>query len=371
MNVPVLARAAALARRQKPLTLLAVGLAGIAGLGVADYLAGPDLSFLVFYVAPVLFLVWFGGETLGLAGIVACAGIWVYEDLLSPHAEPSDSVAAWNIAVRVLFFLLFVYTVARLKGALERERAAAQERLERDVRIAKQVQARLFPQATPEIAGLDLHGVCRPVQGVAGDYYDYLPLGPSRLGVAVGDVAGKGIPAALLMASLQASLRSFASLRGENVAEVARDVSAQLHALMERNRFATLFWGVFDGEERRLTYVNAGHNPPMLLRGDGSVVRLRSGGPPLGVFPTASYRPETVTLGGGDLLTIYTDGITEAADPTDAEFGEARLEQLLRGSPGLPAAEICRRVLEDVDVFRGAAPQNDDMTVVVMRVTGT
>ena len=364
----MIARLAALLRRQPRGLLTALGMAAIALLAAVDYFAPPDLSFLIFYVGPVLLLVWFVGRWAGLLGAAASAAFWAYEDVLSPHAYPSAPVADWNIAVRLLFLAAFVVVVAELKEALERERQAAQERLERDVRIAQQVQARLFPQKAPRSAGLECHGVCRPARGVAGDYYDFLELGDGRLGIALGDVAGKGISAALLMASLQGALRSHTSLSEEGPAEAAREMNSQIHALTDSNRFATFFWACFQETGRTLTYVNAGHNAPMLLRASGTLERLATGGPPLGVFASSRYEQRTVALATGDVLLVFSDGITEAPGPQDEEFGEARLERTLRDRVGLPAAELCSAVIDAVLRFQAGASQEDDMTVVVARV---
>ncbi len=365
----MIGRIAAFLHRQPRALLTAAGLASIALLAAVDYIAPPDLSFLIFYVAPVLFLVWFVGRWAGFLGAAASAGFWAYEDVLSPHAYASMPVADWNIGVRLVFLFLFVFVVAELKGALERERMAAQERLERDVRIAQAVQARLFPQKAPETAGLDCHGVCRPARGVAGDYYDFLELGREHLGIAVGDVAGKGISAALLMATLQGSFRSFASryADGDGVGAVAREVNAQLHALTEPARFATCVWAVYDVTARTLTYVNAGHNAPLLLRAAGTLERLSGSGPPFGVFAEAAYVQKTVTLAPGDLLAVFSDGVTEATDAGEEEFGEARLESVLRENARRPSIEICRTVLEEVERFQAGQPQQDDMTIVVAR----
>ncbi len=363
----MIARLASFLRRQPPGVLTAAGLAAIAVLAVVDYVAPPDVSFLIFYVGPVLFLVWFVGRAAGYLGATASAGYWAYEDVLSPHAYASLPVADWNIAVRYLFLLVFVHVVAELKRAVERERLAAQERLERDVVIAQAVQARLFPQKVPKSAGLECHGVCRPARGVAGDYYDFLEIGGGALGIALGDVAGKGISAALLMASLQGALRSHASLSDEGPAETARDINEQIHGLTDSNRFATFFWAIYDEASRALTYVNAGHNPPMLLRATGALERLAAGGPPLGVFAGSRYEQRTVTLAKGDVLLVFSDGITEAPNGAEEEFGEARLERLLRDRRELPAAALCAEVVETVQGFQAGAPQEDDMTVVVAR----
>ncbi|HEY1251042.1 MAG TPA: PP2C family protein-serine/threonine phosphatase [Thermoanaerobaculia bacterium] len=359
---------AALGRQPRGLLVLE-GFLWIAILGVLDYFAPPDLSFLIFYVAPVLFLVWFVGRWAGLLGAFASAAFWTYEDVLSPHAYPSTGVADWNIAVRLVFLALFVWVVADLKRVLQREKQAEQERLERDVRIAQEVQARLFPRMAPQIPNLQCQGVCRPARGIAGDYYDFVTLDGGHAGIAVADVAGKGLPAALLMASLQAALRSLVSRANEAPAVLARDLNAQLCELTEPTRFATLFWGVFDERGRTLNYVNAGHNAPLLMRKAGAVDRLAAGGRPLGVFPDSEYRMDSVSLAAGDVLVVYTDGVTEAPDAEEREFGEERLLESVRANEDRPVDEICRGVLKAVDAYQAGLPQQDDMTLVVARVT--
>ena len=195
----------------------------------------------------------------------------------------------------------------------------------------------------------------------------------------VGDVAGKGISAALLMASLQASLRSYVSVNPDGVKTVAREMNRQLHALTEPARFATLFWGIFDEGRRTLTYTNAGHNPPFLLRAvfgvSGAAAgrashaeRLSTGGLPLGLFGASAYRDAVAKLEPGDLLAVYTDGITEASNAREETFGDARLEAVLRENAHRPASELCRIVVESVDAYREVAPQTDDMTIVVARI---
>jgi phosphoserine phosphatase RsbU/P len=368
----VIARFVAFFRRQPRWVLVTIGLAWVAALALLDYFAPLEVSFLTFYVAPVLFLVWFVGRGAGFLGTAFAALFWVWEDVFSAHAHPTLElhITDWNLTVRAVFLVLFVWVVAELKRALVRERQAAQARLERDVEIAHEVQTRLFPLRDPEIPGLECHGVCLPAQGVSGDYYDFLPLEAGRTGIAVGDVAGKGLPAALLMASVQGSLRSLATLSKEgptSATSLVADLNAQLHALTERNRFTTFFWAVFDETPRSLTWVNAGHNAPMLVRASGNVERLRPSGPPLGAFPSAAYTQATTALSRGDLLVVFTDGVTEAVDTDEQEFGEARLEGLLRGNGGEPVGALCDRIVETVRAFEAGAPQNDDITLVVAR----
>ena len=362
-------RFVALVRRQPRWVLVLIGVIWIAVLALLDYVAPLELSFLTFYVAPVLFLVWFVGPAAGFVGAALSAAFWTWEDLLSSHAHPllKLQVTDWNLAVRAAFLGIFVWVVAELKHALERERHAAQQRLEHDVEIAEEVQRRLFPRRDPEIRGLDCHGVCLPARGVAGDYYDFLSLGNGRAGIAVADVAGKGLPAALLMASLQGSLRSQATFSGDGPARLAGELNVQLHALTETNRFATFFWAVFDETARALTWVNAGHNAPILLRRSGDVERLAASGPPLGALPSAAYRQATTTLAAGDVLVIFTDGVTEALDAAEQEFGDERLRSLVLEDGADSAGELCKRILGAVREFEAGAPQTDDITLVVAK----
>lgn len=362
-------RLVAVLRRQPKGVLVAFGLLAIGLLAVLDYSAPLELSFLVFYVGPVMFLLWFVGRWAGLLGAFASAAFWFWEDVLSPHAYANNAAVDWNIAVRLVFLVLFVQAVAALKDALERERAAALERLERDVKIAQEVQARLFPQRAPEVRGVECFGVCRPARAVAGDYYDFLALDAHQMGIAVGDVSGKGLPAALLMASLQGALRSLASTADGGPARLARDLNGQVHALTERNRFVTFFWAVLDGETGGVSWVNAGHNAPFVIRTSGALERLESCGPPLGVLADPAYREKRTTLSPGDLLVLFTDGVTEAEDASEIEYGDGRLEALLRqsASRGEAPRDVCRRVLDAVAAFEAGAEQSDDITVVAAR----
>ena len=335
-----------------------------------DYVTGPELSLFVFYVVPVVVLVWFVGRAAARALSAVAATAWFVADLLTGREYAHPAIPYWNFAEKLLFFLLVVELVAVLKRALEREKLARQEFFDRELSIAEQVQRRLLPQAPPRLASLEVAGICRPARGVGGDYYDFLPLDARRLGLAVGDVSGKGLSAALVMASLQGGLRSFLSLHGRNLPEVFADANRQLLSLTETTRFATLFFAVYDEDRRELAFVNAGHNPPMLFRGrDGGAPpeRLAPDGPVLGLLPTAAWRSATTTLAGGDVLVVFTDGIPEATNGRDEEFGEARLARVVAEHRDLPAAELCDVILREVAAFLDGVPAGDDQTLLVAR----
>jgi len=245
------------------------------------------------------------------------------------------------------------------------------EKLNREIEIAREVQERLFPQRLPEIAGLDYFGRCRTALGVGGDYYDFLALADGKLGVALGDVSGKGIAAALTMASLQASLRADAMRAGDDLAGLITRVNAMLYDASTEDRYATLFYAQYDPATHRLSYVNAGHCPPILLRSatnGGVIERLdQAGGTVVGLLPECAYEQAEVSLAPGDLLVIYTDGFSEAMNPNLEEWGEERLIHAISSCNGLPSKDSIAKIMQAADAFASGAPQSDDMTLVILR----
>ena len=264
--------------------------------------------------------------------------------------------------------------------ALENSRLTAQvgkqiaerEKQQRELEIAREVQERLFPQHYPVLPGLELAGACRPALAIGGDYYDFLPLEGGRLGIAIGDISGKGIPAALLMATLRAFLRG-QTVRGRgDLSGLIADLSGLVYECSPSNRYATFFYAEYDPASRRLVYVNAGHNAPMLLRasaaGEAPVERLDAGGPVIGLLPECSYTQAEVELRAGDLLVAFTDGVSEAMSAAHEEWGEERLLPVLQHVRCEPTAVVIERVMEAADTFVADAPQHDDMTMVVVRL---
>jgi sigma-B regulation protein RsbU (phosphoserine phosphatase) len=258
--------------------------------------------------------------------------------------------------------------VARLTTAIGRE-MAQRERLNRELEIAREVQEHLFPQRLPPAPGLDYCGQCRPAREVGGDYYDFLELPGGRLAIAIGDVSGKGVGAALMMASLEASLRALASVV-EDPADLMGRVNRLVYQASAASRYATLFYAEYDPSTRRLTYVNAGHNPPIVLRncrGACQVLRLETGGSVIGLLPQ-EYQRGVFLLEAGDMVVLYTDGVSESMNVRDEEWGEESLIELAKTCHGLPPLEVMRRLLAGAQAFAAGAPQHDDMTLVVLRV---
>lgn len=257
---------------------------------------------------------------------------------------------------------------SRLTAEIAAE-VAQREKANRELEIAREVQERLFPQECPPIAGLDYAGACRPALGVGGDYYDFIRRSDSELGVAIGDVSGKGIPAALLMATLRAYLRG-QTIGGESdLAGMMANLNALVFESSAANRYATFFYGHYDASARVLHYVNGGHNPPLVLRRSGDeIVHLATGGPVIGLLEDCRYEQGSIALEPGDVLVAFTDGITEAMNAADEEWGEERLVEVLLPHRMLPPRQLIDRLMRAADEFVDAAPQHDDMTLVVMRL---
>jgi len=259
--------------------------------------------------------------------------------------------------------------VARLTSAMTQE-IAHRERLNRELEIAREVQEHLLPQQLPPVAGLDYCGCCRPAREVGGDYYDFLSLPNGKLGIAIGDISGKGIGAALMMANLQASLRAHASTV-HDLAELMGSVNNSLCEASSANRYATFFFGQYDPATRRLSYVNAGHNPPAVLRRSADGIqtrRLEDGGPVIGLLRDGLYEQGCLALAPEDVVVLFTDGVSESMNSRDEEWGEARLIESAKAFCGLTALEMLTRIMDGAVAFAASAPQHDDMTLVVLRM---
>jgi sigma-B regulation protein RsbU (phosphoserine phosphatase) len=280
------------------------------------------------------------------------------------------------------------------------KRKIEEERLRHELEMAAEVQKRLFPQSPPRSSTLELSGVCHPARWVGGDYYDFIELDDGKVGIAVADVAGKGISAALLMSTVQALLRSQAQLANGNVTELVSSINNLLCNSTGLSSYVSFFYAQYDDRNRLLAYVNAGHNPPLLVRAGEAmklrkaahtasmsaairacvsqqavlaetydcVKRLATGGMVIGLFDGCTYEQEIIQMSSGDVLVAYTDGVTEALNPDGQEFGESRLKQVVIESAHLTAEELSARIIDSVRDWCAGSPLHDDLTLVVMKV---
>lgn len=263
-----------------------------------------------------------------------------------------------------------------MTASLERlvEESKRRQQLEAELEIAREVQSQLFPSGPPGVPGIEVLGVCRPARTVSGDFYDYVRLSGGRLAVCFGDVAGKGISAALVMASLHSILRTeAAALRFEDsdsmqraAAKAVSRANSQLCEATSPEKFSTLFFGAYDPATGALAYTNAGHLPPVLLR-DDSARPLDVHGMIVGAFPFADYSAGTVRLLRGDLLVAFTDGLTEAENEEGEEYGEARLLAAVREAASERPKQLIEHVMGEVSAWGSGAAQPDDMTMLVLR----
>lgn len=244
--------------------------------------------------------------------------------------------------------------------------------MKRDLQIAKEIQTWLLPAAPPAIPGLDVAFATRPANTVAGDYYDIFLRPSTKDGfetylLAVADVAGKSIPAALLMASLQASFKTLSNTPSSLTELVVRMNRYACTNSQGGRRFTTAFLGEYAVSSKTLIYVNAGHNLPFLRRQNGTIERLEVGGVPLGILEEGKYESGSVALDSGDWLIIFTDGVVEAENARGEEYGEARFWSILQPEAGVTAATLLARIMANLDLFVGDAPQHDDVTCMVLR----
>jgi serine phosphatase RsbU (regulator of sigma subunit) len=262
-----------------------------------------------------------------------------------------------------------LHTYDSMRHQIEQQYQALREKeaMERELAIAREVQRELLPRACPVMPGLLLSGACRPAIGVGGDYYDYLQFSDDRLGLVIADVAGKGIPAALLMAGLQASVRSLAGPAVEP-GEVNRRLNGMLYRSTSTARYATLFFAIYDARRRLLQYSNAGHFPPLHIKAK-SVERLTADGIPLGLMEEALYGQGQREMETGDLLAMYTDGIVEAPSPEGVEFGEDRLVEVLRRHENTNLDSLVLVVMDELSRWTHGAAAHDDATLVLVRAT--
>jgi len=244
------------------------------------------------------------------------------------------------------------------------ERMEAERRATHELDIAREVQLKLLPQKTPVLATLECAGSCIQARAVGGDYYDFLDLGPGRVGLVLADISGKGISAALLMASLQANLRGQYAQTSADLERVLYSLNRTFYESTATSHYATLFFGIYDEDTRRLQYANCGHLPPVLRRRNGTLERLEGTAPVVGLFDEWSCTSREIVVAPGDSLVIFSDGVTDALNDLGEEFGEERLLGLIQEHPGDSAEALMQAIITRVASFASATPF-DDLTLMI------
>jgi sigma-B regulation protein RsbU (phosphoserine phosphatase) len=312
------------------------------------------------------------GEVEVLAGAEHLLGMPIEVDgsprglLLVADKESRKGVGPFPPSDHRTLSLFATQAAIAIENARLHRQALEKERLEKELDLAAEIQRGLLPKVIPEVPGYELLGWSRPARHVGGDYYDLLPLEDGSLGLVVADVSGKGMPAALLVSTLHSALRLLLDRFGPGP-ELLERLNRHIYESSAANRFITLLLTRIEAGGDRMLYLNAGHNPALLVRTDGEVVELVSGGLPLGLMPERSYCSEEVESRPGDLLCAFSDGSTECASPDGEEFGDRRLAEILGAHADRPLAEIVAAVERATTDFAAGLPQGDDQTILLMR----
>jgi len=345
-------------RSLSPAQAFVTAIVVVAFLGVLDRLTGPDLSFSIFYLLPVAIATWWGGRFEGIVVGMASAMSWLMADVFVDPVRMHTLTPYWEAVVQLGFFIAFSETLSRLRVRAERER-----------KFLTEVQRNLLPASFPAIEGLDVACSWEPALAVGGDYYDVIDLGHQRLGFCIADVSGKGMDAALIMSNLQAAVRVLAR-RESSPARLCEELNRHLCDSVTVGRFITFFYGVLDVASGRLLYTNAGHPAPLLLRRDGSMLRLKRGGPVLGFFRDHEWLEGEELLDAGDRLLLVTDGLTEARNDDDDEFGEERVGAALAAHSTLDGRMVIEALLNDVRRFNRGHFEDDVTLMTIALIDG-
>ncbi len=257
---------------------------------------------------------------------------------------------------------------SRVKARYEiNDDSVTRQRLQKELEMAREIQAELLPKPLPDRLGFSIEGYIEPSSEIGGDFYNIIPLGDDRWGIVIGDACGKGLPAALLAAQTQAVVASEMRHR-QNLDVIMRNVNQYIFSSTPSDKFVTMITGIFDRRNKELSYCIAGHEYPLLIRYGLNIETLTGSGPGLGMMKEASYQINTISLHNGDMVFMYTDGVTEVRDRRNKEYGVSRLEQVLKRNLGKDAPHVINKVLFDIRQFRGEFAYDDDRTIMIMRI---
>jgi sigma-B regulation protein RsbU (phosphoserine phosphatase) len=282
----------------------------------------------------------------------------------------SDELNAYSEDDLEVLMLLASQVAIIIEKVMLHEQLIEKKRLEGQLEVARQVQLELLPANDPILSGFDISAYNFPTEEVSGDYYDWVRIHDDQIGIVIADVAGKGVPAALLMAFLRASLRAATHIGYAPQISMSK-VNYLLWESIERNQFVTAFYGILDATNRTLAYANAGHNPPLLLKADGKADFLTQGAVPLGMFRETRYHEYYLTIEPGDVLVLYTDGVTESVNAHEVEFGRERLLRSVKAARNLTAREMISAIKKDISDWTDGLGSNDDVTIFVIKALPT
>jgi serine phosphatase RsbU (regulator of sigma subunit) len=345
-----------------PLVLV---LGAISAVAYADHLV-VSISLVYLYILPLGVGAIFLRREISYGLIAVCI---LFHDCYSPR-NINPGLRIFHNFSAMLCFAFIVYIIQRYIG--QREVLAEtvhkqRDELLEDVELAAQVQRLFLPVGKPAIAGLEIAGMMQPARGVSGDYYDYIPIDPHTIQIVIADVAGKGVPAALLMSATAAAMQIEAN-HDRNMLEIVGRLNAGIHSVSDGERYVTLLVAEIDAQKRSLQYVNCGHNPALLFQAKtGTVQRMDSSCPPIGIFPKEVCELASADLSVGDVLVFYTDGVTEAENELGEEFGIERLSAVIQRGSSLSAEDLMIKILRSAGNFCNEVGFHDDVTILVVK----
>lgn len=328
-----------------------------------DLATGSELSLIVLYMFPISITAWFVNKKHGLIIATVCSFANILHSQLAIQTHSSlrypDIVTIWNLIQLLVIFLSFGFMISTLK-------TFQIAKSNNEIILAQKVQKFLLPQSKPSMKNLQYTGSKKSFNNFSGDFYDYILIDENNLMIIIGDICGSGISAALLMAHIHGVIRSHTN-KSINLTELMTTINNSLHNSTDEDKFATLFISIFNDVDKTLTFVNAGHTPPFILRKD-KIIKLYNEGFILGISQNIEYSSKKINLEKNDLLFLYTDGITESRNYLKEFFGEERLiKQLFYRFENKPE-EISTFVYQEIEKFNGLEPQQDDMTMIVGKV---
>jgi hypothetical protein len=327
--------------------IVALLLVLLAGMGVVDFMTAIELSFSFFYLVPVALGTWCIGRRAGLFFSTMSTIVWFVGDFASSPSYSTPIVPYWNATVMFGIFVSVTFVLSTLKKTIDEDNA-----------LARGIQERFIPAKMPNITGLEFAGAWRPAESVGGDYYDVIPLNDETAMLCIADVSGHGIPSALLMSNFQAAVKTMAPHWLS-----ASEMCVRLNKFVLENtgddRFITFFCCVLNTRTRQLVYSNAGHCPPVIIRKNGNLLKLEEGGIPIGMRLDFPYNQGALRFEAGDLLLMYTDGVTEASNAQKTLFGEKRLHDALKAHHAGGAIVVCDEILRLVSTFSRGTYQDD------------
>jgi serine phosphatase RsbU (regulator of sigma subunit) len=345
-------------------------LGATSAVAYADHLVSVSLVYL--YILPVSVGAIFLRRRISYSLIVVCI---LFHDYYSPR-NINPGLRIFHNLSAMLCFAFVVYVIQRYMGQREALANTVQQQrddLLQEVKLAAQVQRLFLPSGKPAIDGLEIAGMMLPLRGVGGDYYDYIPIDAHTIQVVIADVAGKGVPAALLMSATAAAMRLEAN-RDRNMLQQVERLNTEIGAVSDPERYVTLLVAEIDTHKRIIQYVNCGHNPALLFRAKtGTLTRMNSSCPPIGLSPEEICQLASADITAGDVVVFYTDGVTEAENPLGEEFGLERLSAVVRDGSSLSAEELTVKIFNSAVNFCGDVGFHDDVTIVVVKchVDGT